>query len=49
MAADIVEEDFGSDQSNIKLIPMPRGIAEGYQKFTQANMSNACFGITTRP
>ena len=40
LAADIVEKDFGSDYTNIKFIPMPRGIAEGYQNFTQANMSN---------
>ena len=49
LAADILEKDFGSDQSNIRFIPMPEDIAEGYQKFTEANMNNACFGTTLRP
>ena len=46
--------DFAKDvveisETNIHFIPMPEDIAEGYQKFTQANMDNACFGITSRP
>jgi len=46
--------DFAKDfaeipETNIHFIPMPKAIAQGYQKFTQANMDNACFGITTRP
>ena len=49
LAADIVEEDGSSDESNIKYIPMSENIAQGYQKFTQANMKNACFGILSRP
>ncbi|MEO1955451.1 MAG: ADP-glyceromanno-heptose 6-epimerase [Gammaproteobacteria bacterium] len=49
IAADIVEEDSSSDESNIKYIPMPEDIAQGYQKFTEADMGNACFGITSRP
>ena len=44
IALDIVE-----DESQIKFIPMPEDIAQGYQKFTQANMDNAAFGTTTRP
>ena len=45
MALEITEgqEEF------IKFIPMPIEIASGYQGYTQADMSNACFGITTRP
>jgi ADP-L-glycero-D-manno-heptose 6-epimerase len=49
MAADVLEKEFSTDESNIKFIPMPEDIAQGYQKSTKANMSNACFGITTRP
>ncbi len=49
MAADVLEKEFSTDESNIKYIPMPEDIAQGYQKFTEANMINACFGITTRP
>ena len=46
--------DFAKDfaeipETNIHFIPMPKAITQGYQKFTQANMDNACFGITTRP
>ena len=41
--------DFVQDESEIKFIPMPEEIAEGYQHYTEANMDNACFGITTRP
>ena len=40
LALDIVE-----DESQIKFIPMPEDIAQGYQKYTKANLSNACFGI----
>ena len=39
LALDIVE-----DESEIKFIPMPEEIAEGYQKYTKANLSNAHFG-----
>tara|TARA_B100001179_G_scaffold145575_1_gene105347 strand:+ start:1859 stop:3031 length:1173 start_codon:yes stop_codon:yes gene_type:complete len=49
MAADVLEKEFSTDESNIKYIPMPEDIAQGYQKFTEADMSNACFGTTTRP
>jgi hypothetical protein len=49
MAADVLEKEFSTDESNIKYIPMPEDIAPGYQKFTEADMINACFGTTTRP
>jgi ADP-L-glycero-D-manno-heptose 6-epimerase len=49
MAADVLEKEFSTDESNIKFISMPDNIAQGYQKFTQANMDNACFSIITRP
>ena len=49
MAADVLEKEFSTDESNIKYISMPEDIAQGYQKFTEANMINACFGTTTRP
>ena len=49
MAADVLEKEFSTDESNIKYISMPDNIAQGYQKFTKANMDNACFSITTRP
>ena len=49
VAANIVEQDGSSDESNIKYIPMPANIAQGYQRNTKADMSNACFGITSRP
>lgn len=49
LAADVLEKDFGTDQANVKYIPFPEDIAQGYQKYTKADMSNACFGITTRP
>ena len=49
LASDILEKDFNVDESCIKYVPMPENIAEGYQKFTEANMVNACFGTTTRP
>ena len=35
IAADIVE-----DESHIKFIPMPEDMAEGYQKFTQAEFGS---------
>jgi len=41
IAADIIEEDGSSDESNIKYIPMPEDIAQGYQKFTKADMTNS--------
>jgi len=41
MAANVAERDGSSDESCIKYIPMPEDVAEGYQKFTQANMDNA--------
>jgi ADP-L-glycero-D-manno-heptose 6-epimerase len=40
IAADILEEEFSSDESNIKYIPMPEDIAQGYQKYTLADMTN---------
>lgn len=49
MAADVLEKEFSTDESNIKYIPFPEDIAQGYQKFTEANMINACFGTTNRP
>jgi ADP-L-glycero-D-manno-heptose 6-epimerase len=39
LALDIVE-----DESEIKFIPMPENVAQGYQKYTKANMHNAPFG-----
>lgn len=42
-------KDIVQDESEIKFIAMPESIAEGYQYFTQAEMGNAGFGITTRP
>ena len=42
-------KDIVQDESEIKFIPMPESIAEGYQYFTQAEMGNCGFGITTRP
>lgn len=44
MALEIVE-----DKEHIKYIPMPIEIASSYQGFTQANMDNAGFTITSRP
>jgi nucleoside-diphosphate-sugar epimerase len=41
MAANILEEEFSSDESNIKYIPMPENIAQGYQKYTRADMTNS--------
>tara|TARA_B100000953_G_scaffold237294_1_gene198796 strand:+ start:539 stop:1660 length:1122 start_codon:yes stop_codon:yes gene_type:complete len=41
LALDIVE-----DESEIKFIPMPENIAQGYQRYTKANMHNAPFGTT---
>jgi len=32
------------DESQIKFIPMPEDILQGYQKYTKANLSNAPFG-----
>ena len=46
LALDIVE-----DESEIKFIPMPEEVAEGYQKYTKANLSNCHFGTpeNTKP
>jgi len=44
MALEIVKEE-----SEIHFIPMGEEISQGYQHYTEANMDNACFGITTRP
>ena len=41
--------EIAEDESQIKYIPFPEDIAEGYQKYTKANMENACFGTTKRP
>jgi ADP-L-glycero-D-manno-heptose 6-epimerase len=49
MAADVLEREFSTDESNIKFVPFPEDLKPGYQKWTIANMENACFGTTTRP
>lgn len=35
------------NEDQIKFIPMPEDIAKGYQTYTKADMTNACFGIPT--
>ncbi|MDE0954418.1 MAG: NAD-dependent epimerase/dehydratase family protein, partial [Candidatus Poseidoniales archaeon] len=42
---DLATEVLDGQSEHIKWIDMPEDVAQGYQTYTKADMSNACFGI----